>query len=73
MEGKANTILGDIVFLDALEVLLWSMFALSSNFVTMDVRGSRDLEGARVAVDADPRGIRILGVPRWREVTGLKQ
>ena len=27
----------------------------------MDVRGSRDLEGARVAMDADPRGTLAIG------------
>ena len=30
----------------------------------MDVRGSRDLEGAQVAMDADPRCVRALGMER---------
>ena len=52
-----------------------SMFALSSNFVTMDVRGSRDLEGARVAMDADPRCVHALGMDKrlgFPDLEGLR-
>ena len=42
----------------------YSTFALSFTFVTMDVRGSRDLEGARVAMDADPRCVHALGMDK---------
>ena len=53
----------------------YSTFALSFNFVTMDVRGSRDLEGARVAMDADPRCVRALGMDKRlgsRDLEGLR-
>ena len=42
----------------------YSTFALSFTFVTMDVRGSRDLEGAQVAMDADPRCVHALGMDK---------
>ena len=42
----------------------YSTFALSFTFVTMDVRGSRDLEGAQVAMDADPRYVHVLGMDK---------
>ena len=42
----------------------YSTFAFSLNFVTMDVRGSRDLEGARVAMDTDPRCVHALGMDK---------
>ena len=38
--------------------------ALSFTFVTMDIRGSRDLEGARVAMGADPRCVHALGMDK---------
>ena len=92
--GKANTILGDIVFSDALEVFYgvcqvdfcnrsmvsrqetsYSTFAFSFNFVTMDVRGSRDLAGARVAMDTDPRCVHALGMDKrlgFPDLEGLR-
>ena len=53
----------------------YSTFALSFNFVTMDVRGSRDLEGARVAMDADPRCVHALGMDKrlgFPDLEGLR-
>ena len=41
----------------------------------MDVRGSRDLEGARVAMDADPRCVRALGMDKrlgFPDLEGLR-
>ena len=52
-----------------------STFAFSLNFVTMDVRGSRDLEGARVAMDADPRCVHALGMDKrlgFPDLEGLR-
>ena len=53
----------------------YSTFALSFTFVTMDVRGSRDLEGARVAMDADPRCVHALGMDKrlgFPDLEGLR-
>ena len=53
----------------------YSTFALSFNFVTMDVRGSRDLEGARVAMDTDPRCVHALGMDKrlgFPDLEGLR-
>ena len=53
----------------------YSTFAFSLNFVTMDVRGSRDLEGARVAMDTDPRCIHALGMDKrlgFPDLEGLR-
>ena len=50
----------------------YSTFALSFTFVTMDVRGSRDLEGA---VDADPRCVHALGMDKrlgFPDLEGLR-
>ena len=52
-----------------------STFAFSFTFVTMDVRGSRDLEGARVAMDADPRCVHALGMDKrlgFPDLEGLR-
>ena len=41
----------------------------------MDVRGSRDLEGARVAMDADPRCVHALGMDKrlgFPDLEGLR-
>ena len=53
----------------------YSTFALSFTFVTMDVRGSRDLEGAQVAMDADPRCVHALGMDKrlgFPDLEGLR-
>ena len=53
----------------------YSTFALSFTFVTMDVRGSRDLEGPRVAMDADPRCVHALGMDKrlgFPDLEGLR-
>ena len=53
----------------------YSTFALSFTFVTMDVRGSRDLEGAQVAMDADLRCVHALGLDKrlgFPDLEGLR-
>ena len=52
-----------------------STFALSFTFVTMDVRGSRDLEGPLVAMDTDPRCVHALGMDKrlgFPDLEGLR-
>ena len=53
----------------------YSTFVFSFNFVTMDVRGSRDLEGARFAMDTDPRCVHALGMDKrlgFPDLEGLR-
>ena len=49
--------------------------SFSLNFVMMDVRGSRDLEGARVAMDTAPRCVHALGMDKrlgFPDLEGLR-